>query len=29
MMAKSFTLVDEELYKCTASGVLQRCVSIP
>jgi transposase InsO family protein len=28
-MAKSFTLVDGELYKCTASGVLQRCVPIP
>jgi hypothetical protein len=28
-MAKSFTLVDGELYKRTASGVLQRCVPIP
>jgi ribonuclease HI len=28
-MAKSFTLVDGELYKCTALGVLQRCVPIP
>jgi hypothetical protein len=28
-MAKSFVLVDGELYKCTASGVLQRCVPIP
>jgi hypothetical protein len=28
-MAKSFTLVDSELYKCTASGILQRCVPIP
>jgi transposase InsO family protein len=28
-MAKSFTLVDGELYKCAASGVLQRCVPIP
>jgi hypothetical protein len=28
-MAKSFTLVDSELYKCAASGVLQRCVPIP
>jgi hypothetical protein len=27
-MAKSFTLVDGELYKCAASGVLQRCVPI-
>jgi hypothetical protein len=28
-MAKSFTLVDSELYKCVASGVLQRCVPTP
>jgi hypothetical protein len=28
-MAKSFTLVDGELYKSAASGVLQRCVPIP
>jgi hypothetical protein len=28
-MAKSFTLVGGELYKRTASGVLQRCVPIP
>jgi hypothetical protein len=28
-MAKSFALVDGELYKRTASGVLQRCVPIP
>jgi ribonuclease HI/transposase InsO family protein len=28
-MAKSFALVDDELYKCAASGVLQRCVPIP
>jgi hypothetical protein len=28
-MAKSFTLVDGELYKRTALGVLQRCVPIP
>jgi hypothetical protein len=28
-MAKSFTLVDGELYKRAASGILQRCVSIP
>jgi hypothetical protein len=28
-MAKSFTLVDGELYKRTASGVLQRCIRIP
>jgi hypothetical protein len=28
-MARSFTLLDYELYKNTASGVLQRCVPIP
>jgi hypothetical protein len=28
-MAKSLTLVDDELYKRTASGVLQRCIPIP
>jgi hypothetical protein len=28
-MAKSFTLVDGELYKRVASGILQRCVPIP
>jgi hypothetical protein len=28
-MAKSFTLVDSELYKRAASGILQRCVPIP
>jgi hypothetical protein len=28
-MAKSFTLVDGELYKRAASGVLQQCVPIP
>jgi hypothetical protein len=28
-MAKSFTLIDGELYKRTASGVLQRCIPIP
>jgi hypothetical protein len=28
-MVKSFTLVDGELYKRAASGVLQRCVPIP
>jgi ribonuclease HI len=28
-MAKSFTLIDGELYKHTASGVLQRCIPIP
>jgi transposase InsO family protein len=28
-MAKSFTLVDGELYKRVASGVLQRCIPIP
>jgi hypothetical protein len=28
-MAKSFTLVGGELYKCVVSGVLQRCVPIP
>jgi hypothetical protein len=27
-MAKSFALVDSELYKCAASGILQRCVPI-
>jgi transposase InsO family protein len=29
MMAKSFTLIDGELYKRAASGVLQRCIPIP
>jgi ribonuclease HI len=28
-MAKSFTLLDGELYKLAASGVLQRCIPIP
>jgi transposase InsO family protein len=28
-MAKSFALVDSELYKSAASGILQRCVPIP
>jgi hypothetical protein len=28
-MAKSFTLIDGELYKRAASGILQRCVPIP
>jgi hypothetical protein len=28
-MAKSFTVVDGELYKRAASGVLQRCIPIP
>jgi hypothetical protein len=28
-MAKSFALVDGELYKRAASGILQRCVPIP
>jgi ribonuclease HI len=28
-MARSFTLVDGELYKRAASGILQRCVPIP
>jgi hypothetical protein len=28
-MARSFTLVDGELYKRAVSGVLQRCVPIP
>jgi transposase InsO family protein len=28
-MAKSFALVDSELYKRAASGILQRCVPIP
>jgi hypothetical protein len=28
-MAKSFTIIDAELYKRAASGVLQRCIPIP
>jgi hypothetical protein len=28
-MAKSFTLIDGELYKRAVSGVLQRCIPIP
>jgi hypothetical protein len=28
-MAKSFSLVDGELYKCAASGIWQRCIPIP
>jgi hypothetical protein len=28
-MAKSFALIDGELYKRAASGILQRCVPIP
>jgi hypothetical protein len=28
-MVKSFSLVDGELYKCAASGILRRCVPIP
>jgi hypothetical protein len=28
-MAKSFTLIDDELYKRATSGVLQRCIPIP
>jgi hypothetical protein len=28
-MAKSFTLIEGELYKRTTSGVLQRCITIP
>jgi hypothetical protein len=28
-MAKSFALVDDELYKRAASGILQRCIPIP
>jgi hypothetical protein len=28
-MSKSFTLIDGELYKRDASGVLQRCIPIP
>jgi hypothetical protein len=28
-MAKSFTLIDGELYKHAVSGVLQRCIPIP
>jgi hypothetical protein len=27
--AKSFTIIDGELYKCAASGILQRCIPIP
>jgi hypothetical protein len=27
--AKSFTVLDGELYKRAASGVLQRCIPIP
>jgi hypothetical protein len=27
--AKSFVVVDGELYKCAASGILQRCIPIP
>jgi len=27
--AKSFILIDDELYKCSPSGVLQRCIPIP
>jgi hypothetical protein len=28
-MAKTFALIDGELYKRPASGVLQRCIPIP
>jgi transposase InsO family protein len=28
-MAKSFTIIDGELYKCAASGIVQRCIPIP
>jgi hypothetical protein len=28
-MAKSFTIIDGELYKRAASGILQRCIPIP
>jgi hypothetical protein len=28
-ITKSFTLIDGELYKCVASGILQRCIPIP
>jgi transposase InsO family protein len=28
-MAKSFTAINSELYKCAAFGVLQRCIPIP
>jgi hypothetical protein len=28
-MDKSFTVIDGDLYKCAASGVLQRCIPIP
>ena len=27
--AKSFIVIDRELYKCSPSGILQRCISIP
>ena len=27
--AKSFILIDDKLYKCSPSGVLQRCIPIP
>ena len=27
--AKSYVLIDDELYKCSPSGVLQRCIPIP
>jgi hypothetical protein len=27
--AKSFTTIDGELYKCTVSGILQRCIPTP
>ena len=29
MRAKSFALIDDESYKCSPSGVLQRCIPIP
>jgi hypothetical protein len=28
-MAKSFTVVDDELYRRAASGILRRCIPIP
>jgi hypothetical protein len=27
--AKSFTMIGRELYKCNASGILQRCIPVP
>ena len=27
--AKSFILIDDELYKCSPSGVMQQCIPVP